>query len=1184
VVDHPEHQSNPRTKNRTACFSKQLVVDTPNNFTTEDPLVNSYSRACSVDFLESRRLLSAITNWTSRGPGGGGAFFSPSFSPFNSSELYTVSDMSGLYHCTSLGQSWTMADFRQIQGGIGSLVQFTSDPNILYTLDCSDTSDGGSSTAPTKSTDGGVTWKQVAGWNGSDDQAFSLFANPASTTQLLLSDYGNLFYSGNGGTSFTQVFTDNSGAGCYIGGVFWDGSNIYVGTDVGLLISNNGGSSFALSTATGLPSGSSILSFTGSKASGVVRFACITANSGDVFAGLENGSIGAGSYSGTFTITPGNASWTPATSIPSGDGPLVISMAQNDINDIYIGGTNYSTSDPIIAKSTDGGHTFSNILNTTNNGNIATGWQGAGGDRQWSFDQLTEGFEVDPGNVNNLAFTGFGFLHLSTDGGQTWRQAYVNPTDQNPAGSNTPQHKAYQGVGLEDTSSLYLNWANATTITAGYTDIYGVRSTDGGQSWSFPAGISLAGNTVYCITKVGTTLYAATSTTHDIYQSTHVTDSSLSGTGNIILSTDNGATWSVLHSFSHPVVWVASDPNDPNRLYASVANNVSGGIYTTDTLSAGTSSTWTDTTAPPRTHGHAFNIDVLNDGTVVATFSAQRLGSTFNNSSGVFISTDHGTTWTDRTGAGMQWWTKDITIDPTDPAQSTWYVGVRFAYGTSGASGTGGLYRTTNRGQTWTQIFQSIGVESTGINPTTGEMYVATEENGLYYTANPKATAPIFTQTTYPFRQPERIFFNPYNSNEVWITSFGYGLTVGTVSSAVSITTNDAYIKLEADGVHLDVWNNTTATGTPTQYLLSTVSSVTYTGPAGNDNLILDFSAGDPLPTSGIAFTGGAGQNTLKIIGSISNDALVANATSLTFSTTSFGSAPISYTGATTITFDGDSAGSDVLTQTAQPAAAQVFTNSTLSDTLNISAGTFTVPAATSGGFNAISVGSLDVAAGAKYVLANAALHASRTVLTLGNLGIAGATGNWLGTVDLTGNDLIIKNGNLAQLTDQIRSGLVSGGIASSLAAASTSHQTTIGIELNNDGSGHALFGSGAPLQLFDGQIPAIPDVLIKYTYFGDTNLDGKVDGSDYSRIDNGLGQLTGWSNGDFNYDSIINGSDYTLIDNIFNTQGASLAAGIAVTRPFAVALRDESAAADPLDLGSIGVSPMDGLLRDGYL
>ncbi len=49
--------------------------------------------------------------------------------------------------------------------------------------------------------------------------------------------------------------------------------------------------------------------------------------------------------------------------------------------------------------------------------------------------------------------------------------------------------------------------------------------------------------------------------------------------------------------------------------------------------------------------------------------------------------------------------------------------------------------------------------------------------------------------------------------------------------------------------------------------------------------------------------------------------------------------------------------------------------------------------------------------------------------------------------------------------------------------------------------------------------------VLVKYTYYGDATLDGKVDGTDYGRIDSGLlTGATGWSNGDFNYDVTIDG------------------------------------------------------------
>ena len=70
--------------------------------------------------------------------------------------------------------------------------------------------------------------------------------------------------------------------------------------------------------------------------------------------------------------------------------------------------------------------------------------------------------------------------------------------------------------------------------------------------------------------------------------------------------------------------------------------------------------------------------------------------------------------------------------------------------------------------------------------------------------------------------------------------------------------------------------------------------------------------------------------------------------------------------------------------------------------------------------------------------------------------------------------------------------------------------------------------------------VPSLP-------LLGDANLDGQVDGSDYSLIDNGfLGHLTGYNNGDFNLDGIINGSDYTLIDNAFNLQNGALAAQLA--------------------------------------
>ena len=65
-------------------------------------------------------------------------------------------------------------------------------------------------------------------------------------------------------------------------------------------------------------------------------------------------------------------------------------------------------------------------------------------------------------------------------------------------------------------------------------------------------------------------------------------------------------------------------------------------------------------------------------------------------------------------------------------------------------------------------------------------------------------------------------------------------------------------------------------------------------------------------------------------------------------------------------------------------------------------------------------------------------------------------------------------------------------------------------------------------------------DVLVKYTYGGDANLDGLLDGADYGLIDNYIQfpGTTGWGNGDFNYDGVIDGADYGILDNAIQLQG----------------------------------------------
>ncbi|MGA2747486.1 MAG: hypothetical protein ABSG59_01825 [Verrucomicrobiota bacterium] len=722
--------------------------------------------------------------WVPEGPGGGGALFAPSFSPYSPGEMYLACDMSEVFHSTNYGAAWSVVDFRQIEGGRQAIVQFTSDPNVRYAIDYSN-----DAMTPTRSVDGGATWQQLPG-DPTGGGAYALYADPGSTNRLLVSDYGDVYFSNDGGNSFELKFTYSpEDSGCFVAGAFFDGTNVYVGTGPGLLVSTNNGDSFALSPAGGIDTNNeAMFSFAGAKQNGTTRFFCTTLHPGDVYPGMLIEEVYS-SYLSVYTLDWGQPNWSPATTGISGqDDPVFVAMAQNDISTAYIAGQqNDDYAYPALYKTANGGATWQLSLLVTNNQNVFTGWEGSHGDSDWGYGAGALGLAVAPNDSSKAAYSDLGFVHLSTNGGAFWKQAYVNPADQNPTNAPTPKGRNYSGIGLEPTSCWSVAWGDSNHIVAGYTDIKGAISADGGRSWSF--GYSGDGyNTMYCCIKNPTTgiLYAGTSSVHDMYQSTHLTDASIGNSGGAVLfSTNMGVTWQTMTNFACPVIWVELDPVNTNRLFASViATNVSrAGIYVSTSIQNGAGASWQHLAAPPRTQGHPFNIHALKDGTLVCTYSGRRAGSPqeFTASSGVFVSTNAGSSWIDRSDLNMEYWTMDLVVDPNDTAQNRWYAGVYSGWG-GPPNGLGGLYKTTNRGLAWTRLNNDEGVSSCAFNPlNSNELYATTETEGLLFSSNINSASPTLTQvTSYPFGQPERIFFNPYTPSEMWVTSFGNGIRAGS--------------------------------------------------------------------------------------------------------------------------------------------------------------------------------------------------------------------------------------------------------------------------------------------------------------------------------------------------------------------------------------------------------------------
>lgn len=169
---------------------------------------------------------------------------------------------------------------------------------------------------------------------------------------------------------------------------------------------------------------------------------------------------------------------------------------------------------------------------------------------------------------------------------------------------------------------------------------------------------------------------------------------------------------------------------------------------------------------------------------------------------------------------------------------------------------------------------------------------------------------------------------------------------------------------------------------------------------------------------------------------------------------------------------------------------------------------------------------------------------------------VASLTITGTGELDLSNNVLVVDYTG-ATVANSMRTMLLSGrnasgtlwtgpGIVSSTAAADAQQRTAIGyIEASQ------LLGlSGATTATWYGQTVDATSVLLKYTWYGDANFDGKINADDYALLDRGYAKgLTGWVNGDFNYDNVVNSADYLLIDRIYTQQTGVLSPELLATR-----------------------------------
>ena len=743
--------------------------------------------------------------WEPVGLTGGGAMYSLALSPQDARLVMLSCDMSGAYLSRDAGRTWQMIHHQSLQGCTTCAAAFHP-------------SERGRIVAPSgwggrlrSSADDGRTWQPFGGPPSWRSRPTALYMDPDVPGRLFVGTGAGAWATDDDGRSWRACVgltgrvlgfaADRTGGGGRSDNARpplapalsnqGRGSNeaaagsmriYFVGSAQGVFRSDDAGATFR-PACEGLPAGKPLLAFAGGSSRAGTR----------LYVTVPCEVVGGKLAGGVYVSRDGARSWQRAMnpeinvqtqrSSPwaNGDVPQYPFVVTTDLRPerayVYGAGTSYfPPNHSTVYRTNDGGQSWRAVLFSDprfKEYNADDDWLTKGIGQRWQdVPETMAGCQADP----DVVMTASGmFVFRTDDGGRRWRVCHTIPA---PGAATAPRGESAwinNGLVVTSTWNYYADPHDPRRHYICYTDIGFARSLDAGRSWLWQGPTLPWKNTVYGLAldpAVAGRIWGAFSNTHDIPNGNIIEGRHrVRMDGGVAASDDFGKTWTKVALPEAPAVSVVLDPSSPRDRRTLWASLFEKGVYRSDDGGR----TWREKN---RGLGHAANMRCCRlirhpDGTLFVVVTAKRLadGSYTLDGVGLYRSADRGETWTKINESLPLHWPKDFAVHPADSRT------VLLAAADVRGRREGGLYRTADGGKTWALLARK-GPEHFGAayHPARkGWIYMTLTEGapecGLYLSRDDGRTWEPFAGL--PFANIQRVHFVPGDVGRIHVTTFG---------------------------------------------------------------------------------------------------------------------------------------------------------------------------------------------------------------------------------------------------------------------------------------------------------------------------------------------------------------------------------------------------------------------------